>query len=189
MASEGSTLTSQILFLAIVVAIAAILILSGRVRLDIVALLVVLSLVLGNVLTPQEALVGFGDPVVITVAGLLIISEMLTRTGVAHFVGGALAKYGREGELQLILVLTVLVAALGAFMSNTAVVAIFLPIVLAVTRQTDLNASRLLLPLAYASLVSGMLTLISSTPNIVLATELERAGLDSFDFFPSHQSA
>lgn len=174
---------SEIQLVASVVAIAAVLILSGRVRLDIVALLVVLSLILGNVLTPQEALLGFGDPVVITVAGLLIISEMLTRTGVAHFVGGALLKYGRNGELQLILVLTILVAALGAFMSNTAVVAIFLPIVLSVTRQTDLNASRLLLPLAYASLVSGMLTLISSTPNIVLATELERAGFDPFDFF------
>lgn len=176
-------MTDQIPFVATVVMIAAMLILSGRVRLDVVALLVVLSLVIGNVLTPQEALLGFGDPVVITVAGLLIISEMLTRTGVAHFVGGALVKFGRAGELQLILVLTVLVAVLGAFMSNTAVVAIFLPIVLAVSRQTDLNASRLLLPLAYASLVSGMLTLVSSTPNIVLATELERAGLDPFDFF------
>jgi len=158
-------------------------ILSGRTRLDVVALLVVLSLMLGKVLTPQEALLGFGDPVVITVAGLLVIGEMLTRTGVAHFIGGALVKYGRDGELRLILILTVLVAALGAFMSNTAVVAIFLPIVLAVTRQSDLNASRLLLPLAYASLVSGMLTLISATPNIVLATELERTGLDAFDFF------
>ncbi|HNP34882.1 MAG TPA: SLC13 family permease [Woeseiaceae bacterium] len=176
-------MTSEILFVAAVIAIAAMLILSGSARLDIVALLVVLSLILGKVLTPQEALLGFGDPVVITVAGLLIISEMLTRTGVAHFVGGLLVKYGRNGELQLILVLTALVAALGAVMSNTAIVAIFLPIVLAVTRRTNLNASRLLLPLAYASLVSGMLTLISTTPNIVLATALERAGFDPFDFF------
>jgi len=174
---------SQSHFVATVVAIATLLILSGRARLDVVALLVVLSLVLGNVLTPQEALLGFGDPVVITVAGLLIVSEMLTRTGVAHLVSGSLIKFGRLGELPLILILTALVTALGAFMSNTAIVAIFLPIVVAVTRQTNLNASRLLLPLAYASLVSGMLTVISSTPNIVLATELERAGFDPFDFF------
>lgn len=176
-------MSNEILFVATVVAIAAMLILTGKARLDVVALLVVLSLILGNVLTPQEALLGFGDPVVITVAGLLIVSEMLTRTGVAHFVAGSLVKYGRNGELQLILVLIALVAALGAFMSNTAIVAIFLPIVLAVTRQTNLNASRLLLPLAYAGLVSGMLTLISTTPNIVLSTELERAGFDQFDFF------
>ncbi|HNP64136.1 MAG TPA: SLC13 family permease [Woeseiaceae bacterium] len=176
-------MTSQIYFVTTVVAIAAALILSSRIRLDVVALMVVLSLVLGNVLTPQEALVGFGDPVVITVAGLLIISEMLTRTGVAHLVSGSLIKYARAGELQLILLSTVLVAVLGAFMSSTAVVAIMLPIILTVARQTNLNASRLLLPLAYASLVSGMLTLISTTPNIVLATELERAGFDPFEFF------
>lgn len=174
---------SQTYFVATVVAIAALLMISGRIRLDIVALLVVLSLILGNVLTPQEALLGFGDPVVITVAGLLIISEMLTRTGVAHLVSGSLVKYARVGELPLILLLAMLVAVLGAFMSNTAVVAIFLPIILAVTRQTNLNASRLLLPMAYASLVSGMLTLISSTPNIVLTTELQRTGFDPFNFF------
>ncbi len=176
-------MTSEIGFIAIVVVLAGTLLVSGKVRLDIVALLVVLALVLGGALTAREAFAGFGDPVVIMVAGLLVISEMLANTGIAHHLGNWLARHGRGGEVRLMLLVSLAVAILGCFMSNTAVVAIFIPVVLSVSNTTQLNASRLLLPLAYAGLVSGMLTLIAATPNLVVSAELERAGYDPFGFF------
>ncbi len=176
-------MTGEMMFVFGVMAVAAALFVSGKVRLDIVALLVVLALVLGGTLSASEAFAGFGEPVVILVAGLLVISEMLTRTGVAHHIGKWLARHGRAGEVRLLLLLMLVVAVLGCFMSNTAVVAIFVPVVLSVANSTNLNASRLLMPLAYAAIVSGMLTLIATTSNLVVSAELGRAGFEPFGFF------
>jgi len=176
-------MTSEMLYVFVVVAVAGVMFVSGKVRLDIVALLVVLALVLGGTLSPTEALAGFGEPVVIMVAGLLVISDMLTRTGVAHHIGNWLARHGRDGEFRLILLLTLVVAVLGSIMSNTAVVAIFIPVVLSVADTTNLNASRLLMPLAYAAIVSSMTSLIATTSNMVASAELVRAGFEPFGFF------
>lgn len=176
-------MTREMLFVFAVIAAAGVLFLSGKVRLDVVALLVVLSLVLSGTLTAPEAFSGFGDPVIALVAGLLVISEMLTRTGVAHQIGSWLSRHGRGGEVRLLLLLTLVVAALGSFMSNTAVVAIFIPVVLSVANTTRMNASRLLMPLAFAGVVSGMLTLIATTPNLVVSAKLVRAGYAPFSFF------
>lgn len=181
--TEPLPVDSEILRVFGVVGLATALIVSGRVRLDVVALLVVLSLVLGEALTVSEALAGFGDPLVILVAGLLVVSEMLARTGVAHAIGNWLAERARHGETPLILLMSLVVAVVGSFMSNTAVVAIFLPVVSHVASKTNLNATRLLLPMAYAALVSGMLTLIATTPNLVVSAELHRAGFEPFSFF------
>jgi len=176
-------MTGEMLLVFGVVFVAGALMVSGKVRLDIVALLVVLSFVLGGALTVHEALNGFGNPVVIMVAGLLVISEMLTRTGVAHQIGKWIGHYGRDGEVRLLVILILVVAALGCFMSNTAVVAIFIPVVMSVANQTNLNASRLLMPMAYAGVVSGMLTLIATPPNLVVSEVLDSAGFEPFGFF------
>ncbi len=176
-------MTGEMLFVIGVVLVAGALMVSGKVRLDVVALLVVLSFVLGDALTVHEALAGFGNPVVIMVAGLLVISEMLTRTGVAHNIGKWIAHYGQDGEVRLLVILILVVALLGCFMSNTAVVAIFIPVVMSVANQTNLNASRLLMPMAYAGVVSGMLTLIATPPNLVVTEVLGQAGFEPFGFF------
>ena len=176
-------MTDEMLFVLGVVFVAGALMVSGKVRLDIVALLIVLSFVLGGALTVPEALAGFGNPIVVMVAGLLVISEMLTRTGVAHHIGEWIAHHGRGEEVRLLVILTLVVAILGSFMSNTAVVAIFIPVVLSVANKTNLNASRLLMPMAYAGVVSGMLTLIATSPNLVVSEVLDRAGFEPFGFF------
>jgi di/tricarboxylate transporter len=176
-------MTGEVIIVLAVVAVAGGLFVSGKVRLDVVALLVVLSFVLGGALSAAEALAGFGQPVVVMVAGLFVISAMLTRTGVAHQIGNWIAHHGGGGEVRLILLLSVVVALLGCFMSSTAVVAIFVPVVLRVANQTNLNASRLLMPLAFAGLVSGMMTLIATTPNLVIFEQLVRAGFEPFSFF------
>lgn len=176
-------ITGEMLFVLGVIVVAGVALLSGKVRLDVVALLVVLSLVLSDTLSVTEAFAGFGNPVVLMVVGLLVISEMLTRTGVAHQIGIWLSRHGRGGELRLLIPLILVVAALGCFMSNTAIVAIFLPVVLSIAATTRMNATRLLMPLAYAGLISGMLTLIATTPNLVVSEELSRAGHAPFSFF------
>jgi di/tricarboxylate transporter len=165
------------------VGVASILFASGRVRLDIVALLVVLALALSGVLTVREALAGFGDPVVILVAGLLVLGEALTRTGVAYSIGQWLTRVGGDGEVRMIILLMIVAAGLGSVMSSTAIVAVFIPVVLNISAKTNLNASRLLIPMSYAALISGMLTLIATTPNLVVSEELSEAGYASFNFF------
>ena len=176
-------MTPEMLLVFGVVTMAGLMLVTGKVRVDVVALLVVLALVLTGTLTASEAFAGFGEPVVIMVAGLLVISAMLTRTGVAHHIGNWLVRHGRSGEIRMLLLLTLVVALLGCFMSNTAVVAIFIPVVLSVANSTNLNASRLLMPLAYAAIVSGMITLIATTSNLVVSAELIRSGFEPLGFF------
>lgn len=176
-------MTADIKFVFAVIVIAAALMASNRVRFDIVALLVVLALMLSGVLTVGEALSGFGSSVVILVAGLLVVGEMLARTGVARAVGDLILKKGGSNEIYLLILIMAGAGMLGAVMSSTAVVAIFIPIVLRIASETNLNASRLLMPMSYAALISGMLTLIATTPNIVVHEELKAAGFDGFGFF------
>lgn len=171
------------IFVFLLLATASILFASGRARLDVVALGVVLALMLSGVLTEREALAGFGDPVVLLVAGLLVVGESLTRTGVAITLGEWISRFGGSSETRLLVVLMVAAAALGSIMSSTAVVAIFIPVVLNIAGKTDANASRLLIPLSYGALISGMMTLIATTPNIVVAAELDRYGFEPFGFF------
>ncbi len=156
---------------------------SGRVRFDIVALLVVLALMLTGVLTPREALAGFGDPVVILVAGLLVVGATFTRTGVALDLGRWMMRMGGGNETRLLALLMLGAGLLGSVMSSTAVVAILMPVVLTVSYRSQLNASRLLMPLSFAALVSGMMTLIATTPNLVVSAELASAGAEPFHFF------
>lgn len=162
---------------------AGVLFASNKVRPDVVAVLTVVALMLTEVLTPKEALAGFGDPVVILVACLLVVGESLTRTGVAQGIAKWLTRTAGDSETRLLVLLMIAAGVLGAVMSSTAVVAILIPAVLGIGRKTGIPAPRLLIPLSYAALISGMLTLIATTPNLVVSAELERAGYDSFSFF------
>ncbi len=167
----------------ILIGAAVILMASNRVRFDIVALLVVLALMLTGILSVKEALSGFGSSVVIMVAGLLVVGEMLDRTGVARAVGDLILKKGGKSEKILLALIMAGAAILGSAMSSTAVVAVFIPIVFRISAETNINVSRLLMPMSYAALVSGMLTLIATTPNIVVHDELKKAGFEGFGFF------
>ena len=117
------------------------------------------------------------------VACLLVMGEMLDRTGVAAAIGDWILTKGGSEETRLYIVIMVAAALLGAVMSSTAVVAIFIPIILRIARETGIRASGLLMPMAYAALISGMLTLIATTPNIVISEELRDSGFSEFGFF------
>lgn len=170
--------TGEILFVFILIGVAAVLMASNRVRFDVVALLVVLALMLSGVLTVSEAVSGFGNPVVILVACLLVVGEMLDRTGVARALGDIILKKGGTKEGKLLIAIMAGAGLVGSAMSSTAVVAVFIPIVLRIAEKTKVHASRLLLPMSYAALISGMLTLIATPPNLVVHQELRSAGFD-----------
>ena len=166
-----------------IIAIAAVLMASNRVRFDIVALMVVTALMLSGILTVGEAIAGFGSSVIIVVASLLVIGEMLARTGVATAVGDWILKKGGSNETRLLILIMLSASLLGSVMSSTAIVAIFIPIVLRIAAETNLNKSCMLIPMSYAALISGMLTLIATTPNIVVQRGTERVRIRRFRVF------
>ena len=176
-------MTPDTLFVFALLAVTVALFLSDRVRLDVVALLVMVALALSGVLTPAQAVSGFGQPVVLLIAGLFVVGEGLFRTGVAAAVGNWLLRMGGGSELKLMMFLLPAVAGLSAFMSSTGAVAIFIPVVLSLSRKAGLSPARLLMPLAFASLIGGMLTLIGTPPNLVVSTRMEEAGFAPFGFF------
>jgi di/tricarboxylate transporter len=176
-------MTGPMLMVYGILASATVLFAWGRPRVDIVAILVVLALMLSRVLTPHEALAGFGDPVVILIAAIFIVGEALVNTGVVHRLGEWVMKLGGGNETRLIVLIMTLAGGIGAFMSSSAIVAMFIPLVLTVTRKTSLNSKRMLMPLSVATLVSGMMTLIASSPNMIIESTLRGRGLAPLEFF------
>jgi di/tricarboxylate transporter len=162
---------------------AAVLFASNRVRSDVVAVLVVLALMLSGILGVQESLAGFADPVVVLLAALFVVGDGLVNTGIAQRLGDLVLRIGRSDETRLIALLMVTVAAVGAFMSSTAVVAVFIPVALTIAERTGLDAKRLLMPISVAALVSGMMTLIATAPNLVVDEALKARDLESLGFF------
>jgi di/tricarboxylate transporter len=145
--------------------------------------MLILALMLTGLLTPVEALSGFGDPLVILIAGLFVVGEGLFRTGIAFSMGNWLINVAGTSETRLLVMLMVVVALLSAFMSNTGAVAIFIPVALNLATRAGVPPQRLLLPMAYAGSIGGMLTLIGTPPNLVVSTELSRIGMEPFQFF------
>jgi di/tricarboxylate transporter len=176
-------MTDQMLIVFCVLVCAVWLFAWGRPRADIVAILVVLALMLTRVLTPQEALAGFGDPAVILIAATFIVGQSLVNTGIAHGLGEVVLKAGGRNEIRLIVLIMLLAGGIGAFMSSSAIVAMFIPVVLTITNKTGLNRKRLLMPLSIAALTSGMMTLIASSPNMIIDHLLRERGIAPFGFF------
>jgi di/tricarboxylate transporter len=176
-------MTADALFVFGLLAAAVVLFASDRLRPDVVALLVILALVLGDILPATQAVAGFGDPLVILIASLFVVGEGLVRTGVAYQLGQGLIRWAGPSETRLLVLLMLAVAGLGAFMSSTGVVAIFIPVVLGITARLGLSPGRLMMPMAFAALFSGLLTLIATPPNLVVNDALRSAGLQPFGFF------
>lgn len=180
-------MTPDILFQFVLLGVAVVLFVSNRVRPDAVAVGLILALILSGQLTAVEALSGFGNSLVLMIAGLFIVGEGLSRTGIAHMLGDWLMRHAGGSEKGLVVRLMAVVAVLSAFMSSTGAVAVFIPVTLTLARRTGVAASRLLLPVANASLFGGMLTLIGTPPNLAVSGELAGftgQGFKFFDFTP-----
>jgi len=152
-------------------------------RMDAVALIMMVVLPFTGVVTMSETLSGFADPNVVLIGALFVIGEGLVRTGVAQRLGDWLVAKAGTSELRLLVLLMLVVAGLGAVMSSTGVVAIFIPIVVRMAQNTGISPSRLMMPLSFAALISGMMTLVATAPNLVVNAELLRHGSAGFGFF------
>lgn len=160
----------------------------GRIRADIIALIALLVLTLSGILTTQEALSGFSNPIVIMMVGLFVVGGAIFNTGLAKMIGARLSRLGNGSPTRLFLVVVLATGVIGGFVSNTGTVALMLPIVVSMAAAAGATASRFLMPLAFASSMGGMLTLIGTPPNLVIAEAWEEFSgetLSMFSFLPA----
>jgi di/tricarboxylate transporter len=155
----------------------------NRPRSDAVALLMMVALPFTGLISVNEAIAGFANPNIVLIAAMFVIGEALARTGVAQGIGDWLVRRGGSGPTRLIVLLMGAVALLGSVMSSTGVVAIFVPVVLRIAMRTGIAAGQLMMPMGFAALISGMLTLVATAPNLVVNYELVREGTAGFRFF------
>lgn len=167
----------------IILALTAVFFALGKMRSDVVALCALILLMVTGILTPDEALSGFSNSVVIMMVGLFVVGGAIFQTGLAKMISGRMLKLAGDSELRLFLLIMIVTSFIGAFVSNTGTVALMLPIVVSLAAKSGVNASRLLMPLAFASSLGGMLTLIGTPPNLVIQDVLTAAGYEPLGFF------
>jgi di/tricarboxylate transporter len=176
-------LTIQIALVLSILVLAITLFVSERVRVDIVGLIVLISLVLTGLLTPEEAITGFSSPAVVTVWAVFILSAGLSRTGIASMIGRHILRLSGTGEMQLMAIIMITAGVMSAFMNNVGVAALLLPVVMDIARRTGHLPSRLLMPLAIGCLLGGLTTMIGTPPNIIVSNSLDDFGLIPFSLF------
>ena len=166
-----------------ILALSAIFFVNGKLRSDIVALCALILLLLFQILTPAEALSGFSNSVVIMMVGLFVVGGAIFQTGLAKMISSKLLKLAGDSEIRLFVLVMIVTSAIGAFVSNTGTVALMLPIVVSMAAGSGMNPSRLLMPLAFASSMGGMMTLIGTPPNLVIQNALTANGFEPLSFF------
>jgi di/tricarboxylate transporter len=176
-------MTPEIAAVLTILGIAVLLFVAERIRVDLVALMVMVALALTNLVTPTEALSGFSNPAVITVWAILILSAGLSHTGVANLVGRQVLRLSGHSEVRLLLIIMITAAALSGFMNNIGVAVMMMPVVISIARRTNRPPSKLLMPLAFASLLGGIITQIGTPPNILISQAMQDMGIEPFSMF------
>lgn len=168
----------------LILLLSAVFFMSGKVRSDLVALCALVLLIVFGILTPEEALTGFSNSVVIMMIALFVVGGGIFQTGLAKMISSRILKLAGTSELKLFVLIMLVTAGIGAFVSNTGTVALMLPIVVSMAAASgQINVSRLLMPLAFASSMGGMMTLIGTPPNMVIHNTLVEGGYEGLSFF------
>lgn len=167
----------------IVLLVTVIMFVVGRLRADIVALCALSVLLLAGILTPEEALSGFSSKVVIMMIGLFVVGGAILQTGLAKAASQRIIRLSKGNDIKLFLLVILTTSFIGAFVSNTGTVALMMPIVVSMAAQSNTSPGKLLMPLAFASSLGGMLTLIGTPPNLVIQEALTDAGFEPLSFF------
>ena len=166
------------LITVIILLISAALFVSGRFRSDMVALCALLALLLCQILNPTEALAGFSNSTVIMMIGLFIVGGGIFQTGLAKMIGGQVIKLAGTSQTRLFLLVMLVTALIGSFVSNTGTIALMLPIVVSMASYSGTSSRRLLMPLAFAGSMGGMMTLIGTPPNLIIQDTLNTAKIN-----------
>lgn len=167
----------------IILIISAILFVNGKIRSDIVALCALIALTVSGILTPEEALSGFSNSTVVMMAGLFVVGGAIFQTGLAKMISSRILKLAGDSETKLFLLVMLVTSAIGAFVSNTGTVALMLPIVVSLAAGANMSSRRMLMPMAFASSMGGMMTLIGTPPNLIIQDSIISAGLEPLKFF------
>jgi len=175
-------MTEGVIVLAILIA-ALVAFATERVRVDLVALGIMVTLMVLGIVSPAEGLSGFANPATITIASMFVLSAGLQRTNLPALVGAHIVQIAQKSERRLILLLMLTTALLSAFILNTAVVAVFIPIAMRIAREMKLSPSRLLMPISFGAILGGTLTLIGTSTNLLVSSIAAQSGLEPFSFF------
>ncbi|MGP1476376.1 MAG: SLC13 family permease [Phocaeicola sp.] len=165
-----------------ILVIATIFFVNGKVRSDIVALCALIALLITHVLTVEEALSGFSNSVIVMMVGLFIVSGAILQTGLAKLISAKMLKLAGKSELKLYLLVMLVTACLGGLVSNVGTVALMLPIVVSMASGINMSVRKILMPLAFASSLGGMMTLIGTPPNLIIQQTLSNAGGQNLKF-------
>ena len=177
-------MTQENILVLAILAVAVILFVSERLRVDLIAMMVLITLTLTGLVSIEEAFSGFASPAVITVWSVYIVSGALFRSGVADTLANFMLKLAGESYLRLLFVIMLTIGVMSSFMNNIGAVAILLPAVVSVARKINVAPSKLLIPMAFTSLLGGKMTLIGTPPNILATSIMETyGGLEPFGFF------
>ena len=177
-------MTAENTIIFIILGVALLLFISEKLRVDLVALIVLVSLTLTGLISPEDAFSGFASPAVIAVWSVFIISGGLTRSGVADVIARFILRLAGNKPNRLLILIMITAGVMSAFMNNIGAVAILLPTVVSVAREMKISPSKFLIPLAWSSLLGGNITLIGTPPNILAAAILETyEGIPNFTFF------
>ena len=167
----------------IILAVAAALFVSGKVRSDLVAICSLLALLLCQTLTPAEGLAGFANSTVIMMVGLFVVGGGIFQTGLANMISSKIMALAGQSQLRLFLLVMIVTGTIGSVVSNTGTVAVMMPIVVSMAASAGTSPRRLLMPLAFASSMGGMMTLIGTPPNLIVSDTLQNAGYEPLSFF------
>ena len=176
-------MTPDIALIFSILAVAVLFLVTEWIPMEVTALLCLGAVAITGLVSPVEALSGFSNPAVVTVWAVFILSGGLTRTGVANVIGNFVLRLAGSKETRMIVVIMVTAGVMSAIMNNVAVAALMLPVVMDIARHTGITPSRLLMPLAYGSLLGGLTTQIGTPPNILVSDALRDVGLTAFTFF------
>ena len=176
-------MTNEIATVLVLLLVAVALFATERIPIDIVTILLVLALVLTRTLTVGEAFAGFGNDIVITIAGLFILTGGLVKTGVVDVVGRRLHRIAGGNAFRLATLVMFTAAACASVMKNTTTTAMFVPVVLGLAHRSDVPPSKLLMPLAFGAILGGTCTLIGTSTNLAVSGAMTRLGLEPFTMF------
>ena len=176
-------MTPQIAIVLALLLVALVLFSTERIPIEVVSILLVMALVLTNTLTASEAFAGFGNDIVITIAGLFILTGGLARTGVIDLVGRRLHRTAGDSEFRMVALIMFAAAFCAAVMKNTTTTAMFLPVVLGIAARRNMSPSKLLMPLAFGAILGGTCTLIGTSTNLAVSGALPRYGIQPFTMF------
>ncbi|MFN4079341.1 MAG: SLC13 family permease [Saprospiraceae bacterium] len=176
-------ITTEMVITLIVIAFGVFLFVKEFFSIDTTSILIMTLLIVSGVLTPQEGFAGFNNPATITVACMFVISSAIFRTGILDGFGRLLTKANKINHALTLIFIVLVAGTLSAFINDTAVVALLLPVVLGIARQEGISPSKLLMPLSFSALLGGACTLIGTSTNILVSGIAESKGLPGFGMF------